>query len=258
MRWFLVLALTLALAGAAPAADVASAERNLKRVQRLVEEGAASASALKAAEDQLRDARNEDVLKKTLYAGDVAAEQVPEMLRAAAELRARASEAAANQEKLVTAGVAPRPSLKRFQEDRAAADRQWELAQSRAKLVEELAEMARREAELHEEARAALAIASEGKGTLTDRDFAGLESAFQRQFAHPLPVSARGETAIHRSLGFDHRERFDIALNPDQQEGRWLIGLLNRLQVPHIAFRRAVAGKATGAHIHIGLPSPRL
>lgn len=258
MRWLLVSALTLALAGGALAADVASAELNLKRVRRLVEEGAASQAALKAAEDQLRDARNEAVLKKTLYAGDVAAEEAPEMLRAAGELRERASEALAGQEKLVAAGVAPEPSLTRLREDRAAAERQWELAQSRAKLIEELAEMARREAQLHEEARAALAIASEGKGTLTDRDFARVESAFQRQFAHPLPVSARGETAIHRSLGFDHRERFDVALNPDQEEGRWLIGLLNRLSVPYVAFRRAVAGKATGAHIHVGLPSPRL
>ena len=56
-------------------------------------------------------------------------------------------------------------------------------------------------------------------------------------------------------MGFDHRERFDVAINPDQEEGRWLMRLLDRLRVPYIAFRRAVAGRATGAHIHIGLPS---
>jgi hypothetical protein len=63
---------------------------------------------------------------------------------------------------------------------------------------------------------------------------------------------------VHRSLGFDHRDRVDVALNPDQTEGRWLMSLLDRLSVPYIAFRHAVAGRATGAHIHIGLPSPRL
>ena len=160
--------------------------------------------------------------------------------------------------RLVAAGVVPAPSLGRLREERARAEQQWELAQSRAKLVEELAEMARREAELEEQAKRELAILSEGKGTLTTRDFARVESAFLRQFSRPLPVSARGATAVHQSLGFDHSQRFDVALNPDQEEGRWLIGLLKRWRVPHIEFRRAVAGQSTGAHIHIGLPSPRL
>ena len=47
----------------------------------------------------------------------------------------------------------------------------------------------------------------------------------QRQFGKSLPVSAKGDTALHRSLGFDHRGRVDIALNPDQTEGSWLRSL---------------------------------
>ncbi len=252
----LILATGVCLRGA----DVSSAEANLRRVQALVQAGAAPRSALKAAQEQLRDARNEQVLRRTLYSGNVAPQDVSEMVRAAGELRARAGENLAAQEKLAAAGVVPAGSTQKWREDQAFAEQQWELAQSRAKLVEELAEMARREADLEEQGRADLdlAILSAGNGTLTGQDFFRVEAAFFEQFSHPLPVSARGETAVHRSLGFDHRERFDVALNPDQEEGRWLMRLLERLRVPYIAYRRAVAGKATGTHIHVGLPSPRL
>lgn len=247
----------LALAASLWATDVSVAEANLKRVQALVEAGAAPPAALKTAEQQLQDARNEDLLRRTLYSLNVTPQDVPEMLRAAAELRARASEQLAAQQKLVEAGVVPAKTLQRWQQDQARAEQQWELAQSRAKLIEELAEMARREAELEQEALE-LIIRSAGRGTLTDQDFLRVETAFYQQFSRPLPVSARGTTAVHRSMGFDHRNRFDVALNPDQEEGRWLMGLLNRLEVPYIAFRRAVTGRSTGAHIHIGLPSPRM
>jgi hypothetical protein len=71
-------------------------------------------------------------------------------------------------------------------------------------------------------------------------------------------VSARGATATHRALGFDHRGRVDIALNPDQREGVWLLNYLKRLKIPYYAFRAAVRGKATAPHIHLGPPSLRL
>jgi hypothetical protein len=250
--------LLMALAGAvAHAADVASAEANLRRIEVLVQEGAAPRAALETARRQLQNARNEQVLKDTLYSGNVLPDQVPAMLRAASELRDQAAEALTAQEKLVAEGVVPPSGLERWREDLGHAERQWALAQSRAKLVEELAEMARREAELAE-AHQDLLERFAGKDTLSDRDFLYIETAYYEEFSKPLPVSARGATVVHRSLGFDHRDRFDVALNPDQQEGRWLIRLLERLGVPYIPYRRAVAGKSTGAHIHVGLPSPRV
>ena len=44
-----------------------------------------------------------------------------------------------------------------------------------------------------------------GAGRFTDLDFGRISSEFQKVFFKPLPVSARGETATHRLLGFDHR-----------------------------------------------------
>ena len=78
------------------------------------------------------------------------------------------------------------------------------------------------------------------------------EQAFMRQFGKLLPVSAIGETALHRSLGFDHRGRVDVALHPDDPEGLWLRGYLMEQGIPFYAFRGSLQGKATGAHIHIG------
>ena len=149
LRWCLLFVILAPVAGLR-AADVAAAEANLKRVASLVEAGAAPRSALKAAEEQLHDARNEQVLRETLYSGNVTPQEVPEMLRAASELRARAAETLAAQQRLVSEGVLPARALERWQQDQARAEQQWDLAQSRAKLVEELAEMAQREAELQE------------------------------------------------------------------------------------------------------------
>ena len=89
-------------------------------------------------------------------------------------------------------------------------------------------------------------------------EFRKVERAFEAHFAKPLPVSAMGETAVHRALGFDHRGRVDVALNPDQPEGKWLREYLKANRIPFFAFWQAVPGKATGAHIHIGPMSTRL
>jgi hypothetical protein len=70
-------------------------------------------------------------------------------------------------------------------------------------------------------------------------------------------VSALGQTAVHNRLGFDHRNAADVAVHPDSPEGRALLDHLRALGVPFLAFRGAVAGASTGAHVHVGAPSPR-
>jgi hypothetical protein len=56
-------------------------------------------------------------------------------------------------------------------------------------------------------------------------------------------------------MGFDHRGRFDVAVGPSQPEGVWARRYLTEKHVTFLAFRSAVPGQATGAHIHIGPPS---
>jgi hypothetical protein len=84
-----------------------------------------------------------------------------------------------------------------------------------------------------------------------------LERFFTERFHRALPVSALGQTAVHDRLGFDHRNALDIAVHPDSAEGQALMAWLRTQGVSFLAFRGPVAGEATGAHVHIGEPSPR-
>jgi hypothetical protein len=89
-------------------------------------------------------------------------------------------------------------------------------------------------------------------------DASKVQGFFVGQFHHALPISAFGQTAVHTQLGFDHSNAMDVAVHPDSAEGQALMRYLRSQGIPFIAFRQAVAGSATGAHIHIGYPSHRI
>ena len=84
-----------------------------------------------------------------------------------------------------------------------------------------------------------------------------LERFFSERFHRALPVSALGQTPAHDRLGFDHRNALDVAVHPDSAEGQALTTWLRAHGVPFLAFRGPISGEATGAHVHIGEPSPR-
>lgn len=89
-------------------------------------------------------------------------------------------------------------------------------------------------------------------------DFGKIDAFFRLKFGKPLPASAVGQTDTHNRLGFDHREALDVAVHPDSAEGQELINYLASQGISFIAIRGAIAGSATGAHIHIGPPSKRI
>lgn len=89
-------------------------------------------------------------------------------------------------------------------------------------------------------------------------DFSKIDAFFRLKFAHPLPVSAMGQTETHNRLGFDHREAIDVAVHPDSAEGQSLIAYLQGQGISFIAIRSPIPGSATGAHIHIGPGSKRI
>ena len=84
-----------------------------------------------------------------------------------------------------------------------------------------------------------------------------LERFFAERFHRALPVSALGQTAVHDRLGFDHRNALDVAVHPDSSEGQALMAWLRAQGMSFLAFRGPIAGESTGAHVHIGEPSPR-
>ncbi|HEY2019256.1 MAG TPA: hypothetical protein VGH38_37370 [Bryobacteraceae bacterium] len=258
----LLVCVMCAFAQADDDAEVIRAKAGIDKLRSLVEAGALPRVQLQKAEEAVADARDSSFLRKTLYGQDLTAEQADEMIAATTRRFERRKKAFDEAKKLVDAGVESQASLTAFLDDMDLARKECDLAESRARLTLQLAEMARAEEALTSAQEQAqphdIAERFDGNGVFTANTFTRVEMAFSSQFGKPLPVSAMGETAVHRSLGFDHTGRVDVAIHPDQAEGVWLLEYLHTNKIPYFAFRQAVPGKATGAHIHLGPMSTRM
>jgi len=87
---------------------------------------------------------------------------------------------------------------------------------------------------------------------------ADIKQFFAYRFGRTLPIGAFGQSALHNRWGYDHRNAMDVGVSPDTPEGQALMEYLRANGIPFLAFHFAVPGKATGPHIHIGLPSHRI
>lgn len=247
--------------------NVIRAKQVLDQVTRLVASGALPAIRLRKAQEDVQDALDGSILKKSLYSTDLLPEQAEQMIQVAQRMVFRRQRALYDMQELVSAGVISRAEADAsgVNLDRARQELEW--AQTRATLVAQVAESVRLEkeiasletqAESHPEWAGKVYTKYDGSGVFTPIDRKTLETAYLSRFARPLPISADGETAVHRSLGFDHRGRVDVAVTPDQPEGRWLMHYLETKHIPYFAFRAAVPHQATGAHIHVGPGSSKL
>jgi hypothetical protein len=224
----------------------------MERVRALVKEGALPRRAVSEAELNLEKSRLIETLRKTLLKRELTPEELPAMLEAATRLRDLAREQLNWTRSRVEAGALPVNLLETDKEQSDQADRQYDLAHARAKLVTELAAMVRAESRLSELEEEDLAFVSDGGDPFWDEDIAAVDQAYYEAFGMPLPISADGYTALHEALGFDHTGRLDVPVHPDELEGLFLIELLEAWDIPYIAFRSAVPGQSTGPHIHIG------
>lgn len=255
--------LPLALAGMLLAETVGErelrlAEERLAKLEKLVAEGAVPRHDFEMAKNDLEDARDTAFLQSTLYGEDLSGAQAEMMLEVIERRIARRQEAVDRQKELIAAGGAPQVSLTDSLAKLDYAKRERDFAESRLRTIREIAVMERASVASASTSERGLvpggpiAERFDGKGVFSSADVRKAEQAFMRQFGKLLPVSAIGETALHRSLGFDHRGRVDVALHPDDPEGLWLRGYLMEQGIPFYAFRGSLQGKATGAHIHIG------
>ena len=228
--------------------------------------GLVPAARIADAQQAIDDALDLDVLDRTLYghiqAEDLNEREADEMVNAAQRRVDRVEKRLRHDKDLIATGAAP----PRFDDELSAecARRRQALdqAKARAALIMEIA------AEAHAEFAPATEIALkgiwkpkefvDGDHLLEPQDIKDITLAFEKQFHEPFPVSARGMTAVHRALGLDHTGRIDVAVTPDSPEGLWLRKYLESKEIPYYAFRVAIPGKATGAHIHIGPGSTRL
>lgn len=246
---------------------VIRARQNLEQITRLVRAGALPMLRLKKAQDEVQDALDMSLLKQNIYSNKLLPEQVDQMVYIAQKMVVRRQRSMDEMQELINAGVVSRSEAQATTADLERAQAELELAAARAKLIQEIAESVHleknmasleTEAETHPEWAGKVYMKYEGSGVFRPSDLQAVESAFAGRFARALPISADGETAVHRALGFDHRGRVDVAVSPDQPEGIWLMHYLESKHIPYFAFRMAVPGKATGAHIHMGPESTRL
>jgi len=243
------------------------AEHEFAKIKALVDEGTLPKSHLIEAQSALSDAQDEAILAQTLYGQprvqDMTSDQAKAMVDAPQRRVDRQQTIVEDRQKLLDNGILARSEFTAFQDELALRQRVLDLARNRAKLEQELQQMANVEQQFESAAQAGAAakyvmIRYEGNGLFNLSDLTAISNQFQKRFHHPLPISALGQTLMHQSMGLDHRNRVDVALSPDQPEGIWLRQLLESLHVPYLAFRSAVAGAATAPHIHIGTGSTRL
>lgn len=247
------------------AQSVGTAEDAVGILRPQVAAGIVPQSSLAQAQEAAADAQDADLLARMLGVSDLTEEQALKLQDAAARRVDRATATLQKAQRLVDAGLMPAQSLKEPAQAQAWAQADAETARARAALVREVGDMARLEALIVETPsvkpneslngdRPAMER-FDGHGTFTRSEFNQIKLAYERRFGKPLPVSADGSTAVHRALGFDHSNRVDVALVPDTPEGVWLRQYLELSSIPYYAFRTFIPGKATAAHIHIGLPS---
>ena len=248
-----------------PSPEMLKAEEELARTQKLVDAKVLPRIELDKAKAGVEEARDQATLRATLYGKigveDLSPEQSQTMVDAAQRSWDRRQQKLEAAGKLVEVGALPRSALEPLQAEVERGREIHTLAVSRANLLRELSDMAFAEQELagHTEdapqTAAPMVERYDGNGVFNSAHYKQTVLAFEHEFGKPLPVSAKGETALHRSMGYDHRDRIDVAVSPDSKEGQWLRQFLQGMQVPYYAFRGFVAGRSTAAHMHLGPPS---
>jgi hypothetical protein len=244
--------------------SVLRAKMVLEKVRGMVESGTLPRVRLEEAQTRLEDVTDEAIYTRAIYGKDLTPDQASEVVKATERRVARRKAEAAKQEQYLAQGIISQSEYKVALDDLERANKEYEWASAREKLVAEVANFAAAEVallkQMEEGATAAGGSRIEhfvGKGVFTTADFSKVSTAYSLRFSRSLPISANGETAVHRSMGFDHSNRIDVAVTPDSVEGQWLRHFLTANRIPFFAFRGAVAHQATGAHIHMGPPSTR-
>jgi hypothetical protein len=248
--------------------EISRAQARLDRVQGLVEQGVLAKKDLVQAQAALADAQDEAILTATLYGGtrvqDLSVEQAREMVEAAQRRVQRQQMAVDENLKRLSDGILSKNEVQPVLDELDMRKRALDVARDRARLLDDLLAMARIEETLaHEHAAVAtgpnsIMLSYPGSGHFDVAGLPTISQAFSKQFHVTLPISALGQTILHQELGFDHRGRVDVSLNPDSKEGLWLRDFLETRRIPYIAFRGPIAGGATGPHIHLGTGSQRV
>src|SRR5262249_40854362 len=125
--------------------ELQQAIANVESIRQQVEAGVAPRAKLEQAEEALLDARDAELLGRTLYGKDLTEEQSRDMEAAALRRLDRRKATVEKTQSLVDAGALPVTALDLPKQDVDWAKKEYDLVVSRAELVSELASMARLE-----------------------------------------------------------------------------------------------------------------
>ncbi len=236
----------------------AQADAEFERVQNLVRAGVLPRRALVEAQNDLLRRGYQETLNRTLLSDTLEQSEIDTMLDAAQGLVRLAREKLNLVTARVEAGAVPAQRLQAAKDETSAAERQAQLAKTRADLVWQMSRMAAAETYLQELEREELAYSFYGFDEYELEVLTEISDMYRYTFGDSPPVSADGDTDLHRSMGLDHTGRIDVSVHPDSDEGTFLTYMLESMGIPYIAFRSAVPGQSTGPHIHVGPPSDRI
>ena len=247
------------------ASRIELARQQVARIKALVDSGLEARIRLDAAERDLEDTKDKVILESVAppFLSDEAGPSDDAIVGAAQRRVDREKAWTEKIRMLIESGLAPPSDL--IPTGLELHSRESDLASAQARIFAKTEAVASAARSSHNDETIPLDFEIgkmehfEGLGTFDEiRELQAIEKAFEAEFDRPLPISADGETEVHRALGFDHRGRIDVAIDPRAPEGIWLRRYLRSRKIPYYAFTSAVAGKATGAHIHIGPASNRL
>ncbi len=252
-----LVGLLLACAAAVPALH-AQVDPELQRVRDLVRAGALSRNALAEAETAQLERQYREILRRTLLSETLQPGEIKSMLDAAKGLERIVRERFELTLMQVEAGVIPAMRLRGARDEFDAAKRQSELAETRANLVRQMKRMEATQSYRDELEGDDEVFRFYGFEVFEQELLVEIGDLYRETFGQDPPVSAEGDTDLHRSMGLDHTGRIDVAVHPDSDEGMFLTYMLESLGIPYFAFRTAIPGRSTGPHIHIGPPSDPL
>jgi hypothetical protein len=231
--------------------EVFRARQTVADLRAQVSAGITPRQKLEQAEAALADLQDSELLNRMVDTADLTEDLAAELTAAAQRRLDRTKAIIEKQQRLVDAGVDTAQTLPGLIQEREWAQTQYDLTIARTEMVQKIAEMARAEQQIQEIPEVAIASAPpsveqaamerfDGAGSFSPKDFEHVQVAFMKEFHKPLPVSAEGGTAVHRAMGFDHRNRVDVAIFPDTPEGLWLRHYLETAEIPYYAFRSAI------------------
>jgi hypothetical protein len=216
---------------------------------------AAGRPAQSAPVDNLQAIREEVICRTEAYM-----HQLSTLLSLEVESRRRAEEGARKRQALFAQGLISRRELTESEARVQEADRRIEQALQQIidseRTIEEVKLALEEEAKPRDDGSNIIRFTGKTAWSLTAMPL--IEEFYENLFGQILPISAYGQTPLHNHFGLAHQNAIDVALHPDSPEGKALIEYLRESGTPFIAFRAAVPGSATGAHIHIGPPSQRI